>query len=54
MAGIILLIMGVVFMAAGVFAGQMIGSMMGNAPGIAQEAMGFSQNLFTYIFVVKF
>lgn len=51
MAGIILLIMGVIFIAAGIFAGQVIGSMMGTAPDVAQEAMGMSQNLFTYIFV---
>lgn len=51
MAGIILLVMGVIFIAAGIFAGQVIGSMMGSAPDVAQEAMGMSQNLFTYIFV---
>jgi len=51
MAGIILLIMGIIFIGAGLFAGQMIGSMMGSAPDLAQEAMGMSQNLFTYIFV---
>lgn len=51
MVGIILLMMGVIFIAAGIFAGQMIGGMMESAPEMAQEAMGLSQNLFTYIFV---
>lgn len=55
MAGIILLIMGVIFIAAGLFAGNTIGSMMGSfggdVPGAAQDAMGMAQNLFTYIFV---
>jgi len=43
--------MGVVFIGAGLFAGNMIGSMLGDAPQIAQESMQLTQNIFTYSFV---
>jgi len=51
MVGFILLLMGVVFIGAGLFAGNMIGSMLGDAPQIAQESMQLTQNIFTYSFV---
>jgi hypothetical protein len=51
MTGIILLIMGVVFIGAGLFAGNTIGGMTGSIPGAAQETMGLAQNIFTYTFV---
>ncbi len=51
MVGIILLVMGVIFMGAGLFAGNMIGGMMGSVPGSAQGIMGMSQTIFTVAFV---
>ena len=51
MVGIILLVMGVIFIGSGLFAGQMIGGMVGSAPDVAQETMGLAQNIFTYTFV---
>jgi len=51
MAGIILLIMGVVFIGAGLLSGNVIGSMMKSAPEMAQESIRMAQNIFTYSFV---
>lgn len=51
MAGIILLLMGVVFIGAGLLSGNVIGGMMNSAPEMAQESIGMAQNIFTYTFV---
>ena len=51
MVGIILLIMGVVFIGSGLFAGNIIGDMMGDAPQVAQESIQLAQNIFTFSFV---
>lgn len=51
MGSIILLVMGVIFIAAGLFAGGVISSATSVVPGEFQEMMGGFQNIFTYIFV---
>lgn len=51
MAGIMLLVMGIIVIGAGIFAGNAIGSMMSTAPGMAQGALQSSQNIFTYVLV---
>ena len=51
MAGIILLIMGVVFISVGLLSGNVLGDMMQSAPEIAQQEIAMVQNIFTYTFV---
>jgi len=50
MTGIIFLIVGMVFIGAGVFAGSMMGGAMESAPEAAQETMQIAQSIFTYSF----
>lgn len=51
MVGIILIVMGVIFIGAGIFASGSIGGMMGSVPAVASQTMQFSQNIFLFAFV---
>jgi len=50
-AGTILLLVGAICIGAGLFAGNMMGIAMADAPQVAQESMEFAQSIFTYSFV---
>ena len=51
MVGIILIIVGLIFIGAGIFAGNTFGSFMGSAPDVAQDALGLGQTVFLVAFI---
>ena len=51
MVGIILIFMGVIFIGAGLLAGNIMGSSLGSVPDVAQDTMQMGQTVFMVAFI---